>query len=296
MDGTVCNSAKLFGENSVIPLSSAVESGKEGGLMRLKPITWMLLLGMVLCAAGAVRADTAATQPSPAVTANELQLRANQDMARGDYAGALPLLEKASQLLSDQPDVLGPVLEQIRVCRRQIKANATATATVAPLGPTITPQSTAPVAPPAPVYSVPLAVDGGPRKIHDAPQPGETVEYPIKELGNFDYDADKGGDIPDDVKRLDGCHFQTSGYMVPLDQAEAITQFALVPSLFACCYGQPPQIQHTIVVQVPKGKAVSYFPDQITVEGTLHVSEQKDGGFIVSIFQMDATSVRGFEK
>jgi len=84
--------------------------------------------------------------------------------------------------------------------------------------------------------------------------------------------------------------------MVPLDQAEAITQFALVPSLFACCYGQPPQIQHTIVVQVTKGKSLPYYPDQITVEGTLHVSEQRDGGFIVSIFQMDATSVRAFEK
>jgi hypothetical protein len=30
----------------------------------------------------------------------------------------------------------------------------------------------------------------------------------------------------------------------------------------------------------------------LTVEGTLHVDEEKDGGFIVSIFQMDADSVR----
>ena len=37
---------------------------------------------------------------------------------------------------------------------------------------------------------------------------------------------------------------------------------------------------------------MSYFPDELVVEGTLHVKEIKDGGFIVSIFQMDATSVR----
>ena len=45
-------------------------------------------------------------------------------------------------------------------------------------------------------------------------------------------------------------------------------------------------------MQTPKGKAVSYFPDELVVEGTLHVVEQKDGGFIVSIFQMDANSVK----
>jgi hypothetical protein len=80
--------------------------------------------------------------------------------------------------------------------------------------------------------------------------------------------------------------------MIPLDQAENIGEFALVPSLFACCFGQPPQIQHTLVVHCPKGKAVSYFGDELVVEGTLHVQEIKDGGFIVSIFQIDASSVR----
>jgi hypothetical protein len=50
-------------------------------------------------------------------------------------------------------------------------------------------------------------------------------------------------------------------------------------------------VQHTLVVTCPAGKAVSYFPDELTVEGTLHVTEQKDGGVIISIFQMDAMSV-----
>jgi hypothetical protein len=207
--------------------------------------------------------------------ANELQLQANEDMGRGDYATALPLLQKVSEMLSDQPDQLGPILEQIRVCRHQM-LNAAAK----PIIPS-----------PAPM-SVAIAVDGGPRHIHPAPTPGDVVELPIKELGNFDYDSAVGGGIPDDVKRLDGCHFKTSGYMIPLDQAESISEFALVPSLFACCFGQPPQIQHTIVVTCPKSKAVSYYPDELVVEGTLHVKETRDGGFIVSIFQIDASSVR----
>jgi len=226
-------------------------------------------LAPVLCIAVGVWAQDPATQPS-VVTANQLQLRANEDMAKGDYAAALPLLQKVSQMLTDQPDQLGPVLEQIRVCQRQLNKSPAA---------------------PKPVQSV-LAATGGVRQPHTRPPPGQTLEIPIKELGNFDYDPEVGGDIPDDVKRLEGCRVRTSGYMIPLDQAEAIHEFALVPSLFACCFGQPPQIQHTIIVSCPKDKAVSYFPDELSVEGTLHVQEQRDGGFIVSIFQMDATSVR----
>ena len=114
----------------------------------------------------------------------------------------------------------------------------------------------------------------------------------IKELGNFDYDAEKGGNIPDDVKALSGSKIKVKGFMVPMDQADSITQFALVPSLFGCCYGQPPQLQHTIIVNCPKGKSVSYFPDEIEVSGKLTVEEKKDEGFIVSIFEVECSSVK----
>src|SRR5262249_53012334 len=114
----------------------------------------------------------------------------------------------------------------------------------------------------------------------------------IKDLGNFDYDADKGGNIPDDVVALNGSKIRLKGFMIPMDQAVNITQFALVPDLFSCCFGQPPQLQHTIVVNCPKGKAVSYYPDEITVEGKLTVAEKKDEGFIISIFQVDVNSVK----
>jgi hypothetical protein len=224
---------------------------------------------------GVAAADTTpATQPDGTVVANQMQILANEDMAKGNYAAAAVILQRVEQLLINQPDQLGPIDEQLRTCRRQISkglANAVAT---------------------QPFQSVVMAVDGGVRKIHVRPPTGQVLELPIKELGNFDYDAEVGGNIPDDVTKLEGIQFRTSGYMIPLDQAESISEFALVPSLFACCFGQPPQIQHTIVVHCPKGKAVEYFPDELTVEGTLHVDEEKDGGFIVSIFQMDADSVR----
>ena len=100
------------------------------------------------------------------------------------------------------------------------------------------------------------------------------------------------GGIPADVKALSGSSIRLHGFMIPIDQAENITQFALVPSLFACCFGQPPQIQHQIVVHTPKGKAVGYFPDEIVCEGILKVEEKKDDGYIVSVFEMDVQSVK----
>lgn len=131
-----------------------------------------------------------------------------------------------------------------------------------------------------------------PRKPHAAPVPGTVTDLDIKELGNFDYDIDKGGNIPIDVKQLNGTPFRTRGFMIPMDQADSITEFVLVPSLFICCLNGPPQIQHPIVVHCPKGKAISYFPDQIVVEGTLKVEENKDEGYIISIFEIDAKSVK----
>jgi hypothetical protein len=45
-------------------------------------------------------------------------------------------------------------------------------------------------------------------------------------------------------------------------------------------------------VNCPKGKAVPYFPDELSIEGKLQVEEQKEDGFVVSIFQLEATSVK----
>ena len=138
----------------------------------------------------------------------------------------------------------------------------------------------------------PTVATGDDRKPHKKPKDGETYALRIQELGNFDYDQDKGGNIPKDVKALTGTAVKLSGFMIPLDQADKIKQFVLVPDLFSCCFGQPPQVQHSIIVSCPDGKAVSYFPDQIQVEGKLKVEEKKDDGFIVSIFEIACTSVK----
>ena len=143
-----------------------------------------------------------------------------------------------------------------------------------------------------PAATQPAIPTGDDRKPHKKPKDGEVYPLMIQELGNFDYDQEKGGNIPKDVQALTGTAVRLNGFMIPLDQADKIRQFVLVPDLFACCFGQPPQVQHSIIVTCPEGKAVSYFPEQIQVEGKLKVEEKKDDGFIISIFEITCTSVK----
>lgn len=191
-----------------------------------------------------------------------LESRANLAFSNGDYGKALPLLRAVADSLPDGSSKLAGVQARIKVCEKALAA--------------------------ANKEQIPTAP--GERKVHATPAAGQVLEMPIKELGNFDYDSDKGG-IPEDVKKLSGCKIRLSGFMIPSDQADKITHFSLVPSLFSCCFGRPPQVQHTILVTCDKGQSVSYTPDNVFVEGTLTVNEKRDDGYVVSIFQVAADRV-----
>lgn len=222
---------------------------------------------IVACTSLPVQAQT--TKPSETEPAGEssaaLDVRAAAAFNGGQYGVALPMLEKLAEESVGDPDRFGRIQEQIRVCQAAIAAGQPGPTT----GPT--PETRAPI---------------------EKPKSGETLEITIRELGNFVYDADKGGDIPADVKALNGAKLRVRGFMIPMDQADSVTQFAMVPDLFACCFGQPPQVQHTIIATLPEGKSVSYFPDELSVEGTLTVREKREDGFIISLFEMDVTSVK----
>lgn len=207
--------------------------------------------------------EPAAEPPRPAAPGS-LEYRAGQALAAGDYATALPLLRRMAEVHKDDPRRLRAIEEQIKVAERALNSG------YAPG--TLPPEERRPLAP---------------------PQPGKVTEFEsIHDLGNFEYDPERGGGIPADVLAYSEKPIRVRGYMIPMDQAANITTFALVPSLFACCFGTPPQIQHTIVVRTPPGRAVSYYPDEIVVEGELKVVERREDGFIISVFEMTASSVK----
>jgi hypothetical protein len=226
------------------------------------------LLLLTLCFISSAFAQS--TRPS---VPTRLEIRANAAFERADYAVAMTLYVKLSQQVKDDPKRLGALQERIRVCQKNLAGRA--------------PDPAAVLNPSSDIKTSPEE-----RKVHKKPADGEALELPIKLLGNFDYDIEKGGNIPDDVKKLNGSKIKTFGFMIPIDQADKITQFALVPSLFACCFGQPPQVQHTLLVKTPKGKAVAYYPDELAVEGTLKVEETKEDGIVVNVFEIECTSVK----
>jgi hypothetical protein len=195
----------------------------------------------------------------------DLEKRAIDAFEAADYAKALPLLKDLSVQVRGQPEKVAPLLEKIRVCEKSLASDPAA----------------------APIEGI-----NAPRVPHPKPTPGQPYAVALQKLGNFNYDGEKGGNIPADVQALSGTTVKVSGYMIPIDQSERITKFVLVPSLFACCFGQPPALQHTAMVTTPPGKTVAYFAEQIDVTGKLTVQERKEDGFIQSIFELDATSIR----
>jgi hypothetical protein len=130
------------------------------------------------------------------------------------------------------------------------------------------------------------------RRPHPATQPNQVLDMSVAELGNFDFDPEaKDPEIPDDVKAMSGVTIRLHGFMVPIDLGESLTRFALVPKV-AGPDGPAPKIQNTALVTCTKGMSVKYSSDEIIVQGKLMVGVVKDDSFIVSIFAVEASSVK----
>jgi hypothetical protein len=215
-----------------------------------------------------------------------LEAKSTELFDKKDYEGALPLLARLERLLQGDTERLNAVGRRMMAAEEKLKEAGKTAGEIAAIAArdveAILAKAAAPAGPPS----------DEDRKPHAKPKDGEAYAVTIQELGNFQFDQEKGGNIPKDVLALNGATVRLGGYMIPLDQADKIKQFVLVPDLFACCFGQPPQVQHSIIVNCPEGKAVSYFPDQIVVEGTLRVEEKKDDGYIVSVFEVACKSVK----
>ncbi|MGF1635038.1 MAG: DUF3299 domain-containing protein [Phycisphaerae bacterium] len=214
-------------------------------------------------------ADVPVTADPDAIA--RLQLRADQAFAADDFETARELYKKLAIQLRGDEARLGPVLERVRVCDAML-AQAEAE----------NPDAAGPQ----------NATDPAKRTPHTLPADGQPYAVTIQQLGNFVFDPLGADDVPADVQALHGKTVQIVGYMIPMQQARQITQFALVPDLFQCCFGQPPQLHHTVIVNTPQGKSVPYFPEELVCTGTLRVKKQMEDGFVVGLFELDVTSVK----
>jgi hypothetical protein len=243
-----------------------------------------------------------------------VQERAMAAYKAGDYATALPLLKQWAADPSVRVDGKPPkeVMAYIVDAELKVKGPQPLPSAVAtPSAPRLPDDASLTKLPPIPGTSAPdlqaqaMAVGaaqsgadiatGADRIPHKPLKAGEVLDTSIKGLANFEYDASAGGPIPADVMALNGAHVRLKGFMIPMTQAEDITDFALVPSLVSCCFGQPPGVQHVFTCRMPKGRAVQYSVDEISVEGTLKINIQRDQNYTSSIFELDVSSVKTVE-
>ena len=191
-----------------------------------------------------------------------------------DYANAMPLLQARFEQVKNDKKAVEQVKYYTGVCAKGLGQSQFIGRVGEVADPTMDPST-------------------GQKRVPHAPlAAGETRTMGIKELGNFDYDAEKGGEVPEDVLALNGGTIRLSGYMLPLSQSQYMTEFALVPTLFNCCFGQPPGVQHVVTAHLPKGKGVEYTIYEVSVEGTIKVDVRRKDEYTESIFEMDATSVK----
>jgi len=81
--------------------------------------------------------------------------------------------------------------------------------------------------------------------------------------------------------------------MMPLSEVKNITEFILVPSLWGCCYGQPPAVNHIVVVKMRRARPRSFASDVIRVRGHFNVGETKQDGYLVSLYVLTAEKIDG---
>ena len=97
--------------------------------------------------------------------------------------------------------------------------------------------------------------------------------------------------IPDFIRKFEGKPVQMTGYMMPLSEIKDIKSFVLVPSLWGCCYGQPPAVNHIVFVKMAGNTTAKFFGDGIRVRGQFHCGEEKQDGYVVSLYRIDADEV-----
>ena len=110
-------------------------------------------------------------------------------------------------------------------------------------------------------------------------------------LKSWTYVEKKNTPIPAEIRALDGQTVEMIGFMVPLSEVQNITQFTLAPSLWGCCYGQPPAVNHMIVVNMPKGQTSKFYSGAISVRGVFHCGETRQEGYLVSLYTITAQSI-----
>ncbi len=98
--------------------------------------------------------------------------------------------------------------------------------------------------------------------------------------------------IPESIRKLDGQRVFIEGFMLPIAyEQDHLSEFILVRDMPGCCYGFPPNPHEWVkgVVKAPKFRVEIDHP--VRVHGVFHVGAERSGGYLSSIYRLDADAV-----
>ncbi len=119
------------------------------------------------------------------------------------------------------------------------------------------------------------------------------IRITFNDLREYRFSRKANNPIPEKLKALQGKEVSLAGYMIPMSEALDVTEFMLVQvPFFGCCYSVPPEPNETVMVKMQKGKSTPYVYSPIRVTGKFKIEETKIDGFVVSVYEIEASQVK----
>ena len=106
-------------------------------------------------------------------------------------------------------------------------------------------------------------------------------------MGGWEFNELLIDPFPDYIRQLDGKEVITRGFMMPDIDFEHIQKFHLVRSLFACCFGAPPQLNEIVRVTLLDEKGMDYTYNTVEIRVTLRVVFEMEDGLVEDLFRIE---------
>lgn len=115
------------------------------------------------------------------------------------------------------------------------------------------------------------------------------------EVVNIGPDFGETNPIPENILAYNGKRVAVRGFMSPIKTVDGkVRTLVLVKNRMFCCFGQMPQMNEWIYVEMKKGKTAEYYNDLVvTVVGVLSIGEKRKDGMVMSIYRMEAELLEG---
>ncbi|MHC5012291.1 MAG: DUF3299 domain-containing protein [Planctomycetota bacterium] len=126
----------------------------------------------------------------------------------------------------------------------------------------------------------------------------ELEPFPGSEVVSWDallaYEYQEGlAGMPEALLALEGKRVTMAGFLLTLYEFDDIKEFSLVASHWSCCFGVPPGLNGWIHVRLAEGQVgLPNTAEPIKVAGTFRLREDKEAGYVVSIFALDDAEAR----